>query len=43
METAAPDRKHAGQPSDKPWNPPPAPPSPDGSGPSGGGDEASGN
>ncbi|MFF8383266.1 hypothetical protein [Streptomyces kanasensis] len=27
------DGKHAGPPSDKPWNPPPAPPSPDGSGP----------
>ncbi len=25
--------KHAGPPSDKPWNPPPQPPSPDGSGP----------
>lgn len=25
--------KHAGQPSDRPWNPPPQPPSPDGSGP----------
>lgn len=27
------DGKHSGQPSDKPWTPPPAPPSPDGSGP----------
>lgn len=26
------DGKHAGPPSDKPWNPPPTPPSPDGSG-----------
>lgn len=26
------DGKHAGQPSDKPWTPPPEPPSPDGSG-----------
>ncbi|MEU7278605.1 hypothetical protein AB0A69_07420 [Streptomyces sp. NPDC045431] len=26
--------KHGGEPSDKPWTPPPAPPSPDGSGPS---------
>ncbi len=25
--------KHAGQPSDRPWHPPPQPPSPDGSGP----------
>ncbi|AJT69838.1 hypothetical protein T261_8243 [Streptomyces lydicus] len=27
------DGKHAGQPSDKPWTPPPTPPSPDGDGP----------
>jgi hypothetical protein len=27
------DGKHAGPPSDKPWIPPPSPPSPDGSGP----------
>ncbi|MGA5100817.1 hypothetical protein ACPCAC_26060 [Streptomyces lavendulocolor] len=26
--------KHGGEPSDKPWAPPPTPPSPDGSGPS---------
>ncbi len=26
--------KHKGEPSDKPWTPPPEPPSPDGSGPS---------
>ncbi len=27
--------KHGGEPSDRPWSPPPTPPSPDGSGPSG--------
>ncbi|WLQ65829.1 MULTISPECIES: hypothetical protein [Streptomyces] len=27
------DGKHGGAPSDKPWTPPPTPPSPDGSGP----------
>ncbi len=26
--------KHKGEPSDKPWTPPPEPPSPDGGGPS---------
>lgn len=27
---AADDGRHAGKPSDKPWTPPPTPPSPDG-------------
>ncbi|WP_263631877.1 hypothetical protein [Streptomyces sp. 8L] len=40
--TAADPGKHAGEPSDKPWTPPPAPPSPDGSGPSGGDEQAAG-
>jgi hypothetical protein len=31
------DGKHRGEPSDKPWTPPPEPPSPDGSGGGGGG------
>jgi hypothetical protein len=31
--TAADGGKHRGEPSDKPWTPPPEPPSPDGSGP----------
>jgi hypothetical protein len=30
--TAADGGKHGGGPSDKPWTPPPEPPSPDGSG-----------
>lgn len=30
---AADGGKHGGEPSDKPWTPPPEPPSPDGSGP----------
>ena len=34
--TAVDAGKHGGEPSDKPWSPPPTPPSPDGSGPSGG-------
>ncbi|MFH9419442.1 hypothetical protein [Streptomyces sp. NPDC017529] len=32
MEILADDGKHAGPPSDKPWTPPPDPPSPDGNG-----------